>query len=112
VEKELTVPDNTRIQVLPYTTIYYTADFVGTSPEFAKRFAYSIKGIIDNYDGTNISDLGNLYEVVIYSDDSAISVDVRANNYYDTLNFYVTGSEDYTIKWLVYVTTLEVYHGP
>lgn len=99
---------NTRIPVRANTTIFYSADIVGRRTDVTGESAgYEIKGVVDNFAGT-VSDVGSLYELVVAEDDANLSVDARADDTNNTINFYVTGSTGKTIRWTALVRTTEV----
>jgi len=99
---------NTRIPVRANTTIFYSADIVGRRTDVTGESAgYEIKGVVDNFAGT-VSDVGSLYELVVAEDDAGLSVDARADDTNNTINFYVTGSTGKTIRWTALVRTTEV----
>jgi len=103
---------NSRIGIVSSNTIYYnidvmtirTGDYAYISPECA---TFYIKGAIRNIGGT-VSDIGNLYEVVVTRSDAAFLVDSRANNIDKSLSVYVKGKPSINMKWTAIVTTMEL----
>ena len=99
---------NTRIPVRANTTVYYSADIVARRTDATGESAgYELKGVVDNFAGT-VSDVGSLYELIVAEDDVGLSVDARADDTNNTINFYVTGSTGKTIRWTALVRTTEV----
>lgn len=68
---------------------------------------FELKGVAKNVAGT-VSDVGNLYEVVIVRTDAAINVDARVVTADDSIGIYVTGLAGTTLNWKAAVRTLEL----
>lgn len=99
---------NTRIPVRANTTIFYSADIVARRTDATGESAgYEVKGVVDNFGGA-VADVGSLYELVVAEDDAGLTVDARADDTNNTINFYVTGSTGKTIRWTALVRTTEV----
>lgn len=68
---------------------------------------WSVKGVADNFSG-NVQDVGNLYEIIVASDDANLEVDVRSNDITNALSVYVTGTTGMTYRWSATVKITEV----
>lgn len=99
---------NTRLTISANTTVTYDIAIAARRTDTTGYSAgYNLKGVIDNFSG-NVSDVGDLYEVIIARDDTSYLVDARADNTNDSLGIYVTGVSGHTINWKAIVTTVEV----
>lgn len=107
-ETEILVGGSTRIPVPSNTTVYYTADIVCRRTDATgDHAAFYVKGVATNANGT-VSDVGNLYEVVVARTDPNILVDIRADDTNNSVNVYVTGLNAKTFSWKASVSTLEI----
>jgi len=107
-ETELLISGSARIPVRTDTTVFYTVEIAARRTNATgESAAFTLKGAADNFSGTT-ADIGSLYEVIVARDDANYSVDVRASDSTDTINIYVTGVSAKTIRWVAYVTTVEV----
>ena len=107
-EVELLVDGTTRIPVRTNSTMMYTVDAVGRRTDATGYgAAITIKGAADNFAGTT-ADIGTIYEVVVARDSSFYTIDARSNNTTDVLNIYAAGATGNTVRWVAYVTTVEV----
>lgn len=99
---------NTRMPAAANKNIFYTVDIVARETSAGTNYgAFTLKSIASNRSGT-VSDLGNIYEVVIARSSATISIDTRADNTNKTINLYVTGLNSVTLSWRAVVTTVEV----
>ena len=67
---------------------------------------YHLKGIIDHNSGTT-ADVGNLYEIILAEDNTALAVDVGADATNDAIYVKVTGIAGHTYRWVALLTTTE-----
>ena len=107
-ETELFYNTNMRIPVNANTTVFYNAEIVARRTDSTGESAgFSIKGVADNFSGS-VTDVGDLYELVVAEDDAGLLVDARADDTNNSINIYVTGSTGKTIRWTALVNTVEV----
>ena len=55
-----------------------------------------------------MTDVGNVYEVVVARDDENWQVDARADNTNNAIGIFVTGATGKTIRWVAEIETSEV----
>ena len=67
---------------------------------------YHLKGVIDHNSGTT-ADVGNLYEIILAEDNTALAVDVGADATNDAIYVKVTGIAGHTYRWVALLTTVE-----
>lgn len=104
----LTVGTGTRMPVNTNTTVLYDMHIVARRTDAAgESAAWELKGCADNFLGT-VADVGDVYEVVIAQDDVTWAVDARADDTNNSINLYVTGAVNKTIRWTAVVKTIEV----
>jgi hypothetical protein len=103
---------------VPYETVIAkvkedTIDNYGTINEqyigFGNLYltAEQLQGCVDNFSDT-VADVGDIYEVVVAQDDATWAVDARADNTNNSINLYVTGAANKTVRWTAMVKTIEV----
>jgi hypothetical protein len=103
-----TVGGNTRMPVSTNTTILYDAHIVARRTDATgESAAWQIQGSVDNFSGT-VADVGDIYEVVVAQDDPTWTVDARADDTNNSINLYVTGAANKTVRWTAMVKTIEV----
>jgi len=99
---------NTRIPTTVDKNVLYTADVVARETSSENNYAaFTLKSVASNKANT-VSDLGNIYEVIIARSSAGINIDARADNTNKTINLYVTGLTSVTLSWRAVVTTVEV----
>ena len=99
---------NSRVLVPLNKTMSYRADIVGRRTDASgTHAAFHIRGVITNAGGTT-SDLGSLYEVILFRTSASIVVDVRKDDANDALGLFVTGIAGNLISWKAVITTVEV----
>lgn len=98
---------NNRMAVAANKTVYYTIDIIARENGGSNYAAFTIKSVATNVSGT-VSDLGNVYEVIVARSSANISIDARADNTNKTVNLYVTGLPGTTLSWKAVVNTVEV----
>lgn len=97
-----------RIPVATNKTVFYTAEIACRRTDASgDHGAWFIKGVASNDAGT-VTDVGALYEVIVARTDSAMSVDIRADDTNNSVGVFVTGATSKTVSWRVVVTTVEV----
>jgi hypothetical protein len=110
VETELFVggiPDS-RIPTTTGTNTYYTVDVVCTESNDGSNYAaFTLKSVVSNKANV-VSDVGNVYEIVVTRSSPNITVDVRADDVNNSINLYVTGLSGVSLQWKAAVTTLEM----
>jgi hypothetical protein len=98
---------NSRVGVAANSTVMYSVDIVARRTDSDGIGAgYNFKGVIDNNAGT-VADVGNLYEVIIAEDNTALVADVGADATNDTIYVKVTGISGHTYRWVATLTTTE-----
>lgn len=98
---------NTRIALPNNKNTFYTVDIVCNESGGTNYAAFTVKSLAANRSNT-VSDLGNVYEVVISRSSANINVDARVDNTNKTVNIYVTGLAGTTLTWRAVVNTVEV----
>lgn len=107
-ETELLVNGVSRVPVEANTTLLYDVNIVSRRLDAAgESGAWHLKGCADNYNGVT-ADVGGIYEIIISTDDSNLSVDIRADNSNSSVNVFVTGVSGKQIGWTALLTTVEV----
>ena len=101
------VPNN-RIPVATDTTIFYDISFVARRTDATGESAgLVLKGVVDNFSGT-VADVGDLYEILVASDNVNLAVEAAADNTNDAIKVTVTGEASKTFRWTAIVKTTEV----
>ena len=99
---------NARIAVGANTTINYSVQVVARRTDATgESAAWELKALGDSYSGT-VTDVGNVYEVVVARDDENWQVDARADNTNNAIGIFVTGATGKTICWVAEIETSEV----
>ena len=99
---------DSRIPVTTNSTMNYTLDITARRTDADGYSAgYQLKGVVDNNSGT-VADVGDVYEIIIAEDDSALTIDATADNTNKSLKVTVTGQSGHTYKWMCAVKTYEV----
>lgn len=99
---------NQRMPVALDTVCAYTVDIVAKRTDVPGDVAmFTIKSLARNDSGT-VSDVGNIYEVVVARTDINLNVDIRANDTANAFGIYVTGVNSKTFSWRAVVSTVEV----
>lgn len=99
---------NSRIPVATNTTVFYDIQIVARRTDAINESGgFSIKGVVDNFAGT-VEDVGDLYEVIVATDNANILVDATADDINNALKITVTGEASKTFKWTALVKTTEV----
>lgn len=97
-----------RIPVATNKTVFYTAEIACRRTDASgDHGAWFIKGVASNNAGA-VTDIGALYEVIVARTDSAMAVDLRADDANNSVGVYVTGATGKTVSWRIVVTTVEV----
>jgi hypothetical protein len=101
------VPSN-RIPVATDTTVFYDISFVARRTDATGESAgLVLKGVVDNFSGT-VADVGDLYEILVASDNVNLAVEAAADNTNDAIKVTVTGEASKTFRWTAIVKTTEV----
>jgi hypothetical protein len=104
----LTVGAGTRMPVNTNTTVLYDIHIVARRTDATgESAAWELEGCTDNFSGT-VADVGDVYEIVVAQDDVTWAVDARADDTNNSINLYVTGAANKTIRWTAVVKTIEV----
>jgi hypothetical protein len=104
----LTVGAGTRMPVNTNTTVLYDIHIVARRTDATgESAAWELEGCADNFSGT-VADVGDVYEIVVAQDDVTWDVDARADDTNNSINLYVTGAANKTIRWTAVVKTIEV----
>jgi hypothetical protein len=104
----LTVGAGTRMPVNTNTTVLYDIHIVARRTDATgESAAWELEGCADNFSGT-VADVGDVYEIVVAQDDATWDVDARADDTNNSINLYVTGAANKTIRWTAVVKTIEV----
>ena len=99
---------NNRIPVATDTTIFYDISFVARRTDATGESAgLVLKGVVDNFSGT-VADVGDLYEILVASDNVNLAVEAAADNTNDAIKVTVTGEASKTFRWTAIVKTTEV----
>ena len=98
---------NTRVSIANNSTVMYSVDIVARRTDSDGVGAgYHLKGVIDHNTGTT-ADVGNLYEIILAEDNTALAVDVGADATNDAIYVKVTGIAGHTYRWVALLTTTE-----
>ena len=98
---------NSRVGVAANSTVMYSVDIVARRTDSDGVGAgYHLKGIIDHNSGTT-ADVGNLYEIILAEDNTALAVDVGADATNDAIYVKVTGIAGHSYRWVALLTTTE-----
>lgn len=99
---------NTRVPVAANTTIFYDIKFVARRTDASgEGGGIQIKGAVDNFSGT-VADIGDLYEIIVATDNANIAVDATADDANNALKITVTGELAKNFRWTAFVKTVEV----
>jgi hypothetical protein len=99
---------NTRVPVAANTTIFYDIKFVARRTDTSgEGGGIQIKGAVDNFSGT-VADIGDLYEIIVATDNANIAVDATADDANNALKITVTGELAKNFRWTAFVKTVEV----
>jgi len=99
---------NSRIPVGANTTVSADIQMIARRTDVTGESAgWNLKVACDNFNGT-VADSGNVYEIIVHTDDANYLVDARSDDTNDSLNIYVTGVAGKSISWAAVVTTVEV----
>ena len=99
---------NTRVPITANTTILADISIAARRIDGTFESAgWKLSTVADNNNGTT-SDAGNVYEIIVHTDDVNYLVDARADDTNDSLNIYVTGVTGKNVSWTAVVTTTEV----
>ena len=99
---------NERIPVATDTTIFYDISFVARRTDATGESAgFELKGVVDNFAGT-VADVGDLYEILVASDNTNLVVEATADDTNDAIKISVTGEASKTFRWTAIVKTTEV----
>lgn len=99
---------NERIPVATDTTIFYDISFVARRTDATGESAgFELKGVVDNFAGT-VADVGDLYEILVASDNTNLLVEASADDTNDSIKISVTGEASKTFRWTAVVKTTEV----
>ncbi len=66
-----------------------------------------MKAVVDNFSDT-VADVGDVYEILVATDDANWSVDARADDTNNAIKILCTGAAGKTVKWVAVVKTMEV----
>jgi hypothetical protein len=99
---------NSRITVSTNTSIAYTVEILAKRTDVLGDMAsIELKSAAINNGGV-VSDVGNVYEVVIARTDANILADCRADTTNTSIGIYVTGVAGKTFSWKAVVNTIEI----
>jgi len=99
---------NNQIPVATNATMFYDIQIVARRTDAINESAgFAIKGVVDNFAGT-VEDVGDLYEVIVATDNAVLAVDATADDINNSLKITVTGEASKTFKWTAIVKTTEV----
>jgi len=97
---------SSRIPVPLNTTISYSIDIVARRTDAADESGgWHLKAVVDNHSGV-INDVGDIYEIIVATDDADWQVDARA--FANGVGIFCTGENGKTIRWTAVVNTIEV----
>lgn len=97
---------DSRIPVPSNTTISYSVDIVARRTDAADESGgWHLKAVVDNHSGV-INDVGDIYEIIVATDDADWQVDARA--FANGVGIFCTGENGKTIRWTAVVNTIEV----
>jgi hypothetical protein len=104
----LLVGSGARMPVSTNTTVMYDVHMVARRTDATgESAAWQLQGCVDNFSDT-VADVGDIYEIVVAQDDATWAVDARADNTNNSINLYVTGAANKTVRWTAMVKTIEV----
>ena len=107
-ETELLIGGVSRVSVTSGKTVYYTIDIVARRTDTTGgHAAFRLQGVVNNNAGT-VTDIGSMFETVIYRSNANYLVDARADNTNDSIDIYVTGVVGHTLNWRAVITIMEV----
>ena len=99
---------NSRVPVPTDTTMLYTVDVVARRTDATgESGGWQLKAVADNFSDT-VADVGDVYEILVATDDANWSVDCRADDTSNAIKILCTGAAGKTIKWVAVVKTMEV----
>ena len=99
---------NSRVGITSNTTILADVSIAARRTDGTyESGGWKLSVVADNNNGTT-SDAGNVYEIIVHTDDVNYLVDSRADDTNDSLNIYVTGVTGKNVSWIAVVTTTEV----
>jgi hypothetical protein len=99
---------NSRIPVAPDTVCAYSIDIVARRTNATGGYAFfQLKSAASNTAST-VSNVGNVYEIVVTRTDPTIAVDARADDSTNSIGIFVTGVVGQTYTWRAVVNTIEV----
>jgi hypothetical protein len=99
---------NSRIPVAPDTVCAYSIDIVAKRTDAIGGYAFfQLKSAASNTSST-VSNLGNVYEIIVTRTDPTIAVDARADDSTNSIGIFVTGVAGQTYTWRAVVNTVEV----
>ena len=107
-ETELLIGGVSRVSVTSGKTAYYTIDIVARRTDTTgDHAAFRLQGVVNNNAGT-VTDIGSIFETIIYRSNANYLVDARADNTNDSINIYVTGVAGHTLSWRAIITIMQV----
>lgn len=99
---------NSRIPVALNKAVLYEISIVGRRTDVPNEVAaWSLKAVAENVNGT-VTDIGDVYELVIVDTDGNLSVDARSDSASQTMRIYVTGNVGKAYSWKASVTSVEI----
>ncbi len=98
---------NSRVPVANNSTVMFSVDIAARRTDSDGVGAgYHFKGVVDHNTGTT-ADVGNLYEIILAEDNTALSADAGADATNDAIYVKVTGIAGHTYRWSAVLTTTE-----
>lgn len=99
---------NSRITVANNKSTLYEISIVSRRTDSGtESAAWNLKTLAQNNGGT-VTDIGDIYEIIIADTDGNLAVDARADSASQTMRVYVTGNVGKTYSWKASVSSTEV----
>ena len=108
-ETELFLSGNTRISITSGKTSFYNIDIMARRTDVAGDYgAFKLSGVVNRNSSGTVSDVGDIFQVIVVRTNNNYDCDARADNTNKTINIYVTGASAQNISWNAVVTTVQV----
>lgn len=99
---------NSRVPVSTNKASHYRVEVIGRRTDVIGDVAsFELRSVVLNNAGV-VTDIGNVYEIVVARTDANMAVDVRADDANNAIGVFVTGVAGKTISWRAVMTTMEV----
>lgn len=100
---------NSRLSVANNKTLFYNIDIMARRIDVAGDYgAFKISGVVNRNSSGTVSDVGDIFQVIVVRTNNNYDCDARADNTNKTINIYVTGASAQNISWNAVVTTVQV----